>query len=94
MKKPKYDEKVFEYIKVYFRVHGYAPSYRDIGQELHISASTVHMSIRRLLANGLLETDLKINGNLPPRAFRVSGAVVSIKGLELNYARRAGTWKR
>lgn len=93
MRKPQYDEKVFEYIKVYFRIHGYAPSYREIGQELNISASTVHMSIRRLLANGLLETDLKINGNLPHRAFRVSGAVVRIKEPGLNYARRTAAWK-
>lgn len=93
MRKPKYDEKVFEYIKVYFRVHGYAPSFREIGQELCVSVSTIHSSIQRLLAKGLLETDLNVNENLPPRAFRVSGAVVNIKEPGLNYARRTGSWR-
>lgn len=75
---PMYDEKVFEWIKVYFRRHGYAPSFRDISYGLNISINTVHWSIRRLLDKGLLETDTEIRGNLAHRAFRVAGAKVKI----------------
>ena len=78
MRTAMYDEKVFEWIKVYFRCHGYAPSFRDISQELNISVNTVHWSIQRLLDKGLLETDTEINGKLAPRAFRVAGAKVKI----------------
>lgn len=74
----KYDEKVFAWIKVYFRRHGYASSFRDISQELNISVNTVHWSIQRLLDKGLLETDTEIQGKLAPRAFRVAGAEVKI----------------
>lgn len=73
-----YDEKDFEWIKVYFRRHGYAPSFRDISQGLNISINTVHWSIRRLLDKGLLETDTEIQGKLAPRAFRVAGSKVKI----------------
>ena len=78
MRTPKYDEKVFEWIKVYFRQHGYAPSFRDISQGLNISVYTAHWSIQRLLNKGLLETDTEIQGKLAPRAFRVAGAEVQI----------------
>lgn len=30
MRTSMYDEKIFEWVKVYFRVHGYAPSFREI----------------------------------------------------------------
>lgn len=78
MRTPMYDEKVFEWIKMYFRQHGYAPSFRDISQGLNISVYTVHWSIQRLLNKGLLETDTEIQGKLAPRAFRVAGAEVKI----------------
>ena len=83
MGKSKYDEKVYEWTKVYFRVHGYATSYREISKELNISINTVHCSIQRLLDKGLLETDVKINGKSVPRAFRVTGAKVYIEETEL-----------
>ena len=83
MRTPKYDEKVYEWIKVYFRVHGYAPSYREISKELNISINTVHESIQRLLDKGWLETDIKINEKSVPRAFRVAGAKVYIEETEL-----------
>ena len=63
MRTSRYDEKIFEWVKVYFRIHGYAPSFREISLELGISVNTVHLGVQRLLDKGLLETDIKINGN-------------------------------
>lgn len=78
MTAPKYDEKVFAWIKVYFRRHGYAPSFREISLELGISVNTVHLGVQRLLDKGFLETDIKVNDKLAPRAFRVAGAEIKI----------------
>ena len=78
MRTPMYDEKIFEWVKVYFIQHGYAPSFREVGEGLNISVNTVHYSVQRLLDKGLLETDTKVQGKLAPRAFRVAGAEVNI----------------
>lgn len=78
MRTSMYDEKIFEWVKVYFMVHGYAPSFREISLELGISVNTVHLGVQRLLDKDLLETDIKINDKLAPRAFRVAGAEVKI----------------
>lgn len=78
MRTSRYDEKIFKWVKVYFRIHGYAPSFREISLEVGISVNTVHLGVQRLLDKGFLETDIKVNDKLAPRAFRVAGAEVKI----------------
>lgn len=63
-------ESILNYIIIYFSVHGYAPSYREISKGSCISLSTVHYNLGKLLDLGLLETDLD-NGSA--RAIRVAG---------------------
>lgn len=61
---------VYKFIKLYFLLHGYAPSYREIAAGVNLSSvSSVKPHIKRLLADGLLETE----DEGAPRAFRLAG---------------------
>ena len=61
---------IYKYIKRYFEQHGYAPSYREIASGVGLtSVSSVKPHIKRLLAEGLLETE----DEGAPRAFRLAG---------------------
>ena len=65
------DEKIYNYIVTYIQKHGYAPSYREIADEVDVaSTSTVHAYLQELFECGLLEKDCEKN---VPRAIRVSG---------------------
>ena len=63
-------ELIYRYIRFYFVVHGYAPSYREIAYGANLSSvSSVKPHVKRLLAEGLLETE----DEGAPRAFRLAG---------------------
>ena len=65
------DEKIYNYIVTYIQKHGYAPSYREIADEVDVaSTSTVHAYLQELFEYGLLEKDCEKN---VPRAIRVPG---------------------
>ena len=63
---------ILNYVKSYFAKHGYAPSFREIGNGVGLSsASSVHAHICRMLSDGSLETDAPEG---TPRALRVPGS--------------------
>lgn len=60
---------VLVFIKNYMKEHGYAPSYREIGDGTNLkSSSSVHYYIQQLMYEGRLETDLD---RVYPRAYRI-----------------------
>lgn len=62
---------ILEYIKQYIRQHSYPPSRREIGDGVGLkSTSSVQSHINRMLADGILETDVEAGS---PRALRVPG---------------------
>lgn len=62
---------ILEYIKQYIRQHSYPPSRREIGDGVGLrSTSSVQSHIDRMLADGILETDVEAGS---PRALRVPG---------------------
>lgn len=64
------DIKAISVIKEYIDAHGYAPSYREIGEAMGLkSSSSVFERINRLYALGLIETDLDEHTS---RAFRIA----------------------
>ena len=66
------EAKILEYIGEYIRIHGYSPSYREIGQGVGLrSASTVHNHMMRGFDRGEIETDLPDRFSVP-RAFRIA----------------------
>lgn len=66
-------ELIYKYIKRYFEIHGYAPSYREIASGVGlVSVSSVKPHVKKLLADGLLETE----DEGAPRAFRLAGYVL------------------
>ena len=61
---------MMRFIREYFRIHGYAPSYREIGEGCGLSSlSTIKSHMQRLIIEGYLETDAEPGS---PRAFRVA----------------------
>lgn len=67
------------YVIKYLLEHGYSPSVREIGDAVGLrSTSTVHFHIKRMLENGMLESDAEYGS---PRAIRVPGyKVVKVEG--------------
>lgn len=64
-------QKVYDFIVMYFEEHGYAPSYKEIGDGVSLrSKSSVYEHVQRLIDDGLLETDAEPG---TPRAIRVPG---------------------
>jgi len=64
-------DRVLEAIEDYISVHGYAPSYREIGEMVGLSSSaSVATHMMKLLDRGDIETDLELDG-LSPRAYRL-----------------------
>lgn len=62
---------IIEYIAEYIKQHGYSPSVREIGSGVGLkSSSSVHVHLRKLFAEGKLETDAPYG---TPRAIRVPG---------------------
>lgn len=61
---------IYLYIIKYIRKHGYAPTNREIAEDIGISAATVRRHIEDLMQDGLLETDADPGTS---RAIRVVG---------------------
>lgn len=64
-------ERILAFIIRYFEQHGYAPSFKEICEDVGLySKSSVYNHIHKMLEIGMLETDAE-NGS--PRAIRVPG---------------------
>lgn len=62
--------KILDYVMAYIQEHGYPPTRREIGEAVGLSSSaTVQRQIRRMIADGQLETDEDGSS----RALRVPG---------------------
>lgn len=69
---------ILNFVKAYFQKHGYAPSFREIGEGVGLrSAATVHWYLNHMLAEGILETDAPEG---TPRAIRVPGCRIMFSG--------------
>lgn len=69
-KKEEKQEKILDYIVQYITIHGYCPSFSEIGEGVGIkSKCTTHDYIKEMIENGILETDFVG----APRALRVPG---------------------
>ena len=54
----KRDLDILEFIKSYITQHGYAPSYKEIGEGVKLkSKCTVYSHVQKLIAFGEIETD-------------------------------------
>lgn len=70
-------EDILTFVTKHLEEHGYAPSYREIGEEVGLkSTSSVHSHIKTMLKEGMLETDTE---PMEPRALRVPGYEFSKK---------------
>ena len=66
--------KMLHAITEYIKQHGYAPSYREIAVAVgRKSNSTIHLQVKKMLDDGLIETDIDPDVIGAPRAFRVPG---------------------
>ena len=64
-------ERILKEIITYYEQHGYAPSFREIGNSVGLkSSATIHTHVKVLIAEGKLETDHEFS---TPRALRVPG---------------------
>lgn len=64
-------QEIYKFIVDYIKIHGYAPSVREIGVGVNLkSTSSVHSHLLKLSEEGLIETDA---GFGVPRAIRVHG---------------------
>lgn len=70
-------EEIYRYIATYISKHVYPPSYKEIADELSISAKTVKKHMNELVADGILETDAEPGAQ---RAFRIKNTKVIKKG--------------
>lgn len=63
--------KILEFIVSYIQEHGYSPTVREIGNGVGLkSSSSVQSHLKKMFANGTLETDASFSS---PRAIRVPG---------------------
>lgn len=70
-------EEIYRYIARYISKHVYPSSYKEIADELSISAKTVKKHMEELVADGILETDAEPGAQ---RAFRIKNTKVIKKG--------------
>ena len=70
-------EEIYRYIARYISKHVYPLSYKEIADELSISAKTVKKHMDELVADGILETDAEPGAQ---RAFRIKNTKVIKKG--------------
>lgn len=64
-------DKILEFVISYFEEHGYCPSFREIEAGVGLkSLSSVHYHIKKMIREGILETDCK---GTQPRTLRVPG---------------------
>lgn len=70
---------IYEYIVCYIKKHCYPPTIREICAGTHLkSTSNVHMHMKKLFADGRLETDVKAESS--NRAYRLKGYKLVKKG--------------
>ena len=63
--------RIYKYVVAYIQEHGYPPSVREIGDGVGLkSTSSVYSHLKRMLEDGMLETDAEFG---QPRALRVPG---------------------
>ncbi len=83
MKQKTTTEEVYQNIINYMKMHGYAPSIREIAQISGISSSaTAYYHIKKLLKQGKLETDKKIGMARALRAVDLQYTHVESKGVQ------------
>ena len=64
--------RIYLFIRGYILEHGYAPTNREMGEGVGLtSTSSVNRHLNKLLDKGFLETDITVNGNMCPRAYRL-----------------------
>lgn len=64
-------EKIKNYIVKYIKLHGYSPTFQEIGDAVGLcSKSSVSAQIKKMLDLGIIETDAEFG---VPRAIRVPG---------------------
>ena len=52
------EEKIYDFIKTYFKQHGYVPSIREIQYGVGSNSSaTIHRHVQKLIEEGKLATD-------------------------------------
>jgi len=74
------DKKILSFCRAYMEEHGYAPSYREIGEACDMkSVSTVNENILRLKIEGKIESDAPFRSS---RAFRLKGAKIVFEETE------------
>ena len=79
------DDEIMNIIAEYFRKHGYAPSYRDIGSAFgYKSSASIQSRIDKLYIKGYIESDEEY---ACPRAFRIADKYVEKYG-GVTYERR------
>lgn len=62
---------ILEFIISYFEKYGYCPSFREIGAGVGLkSLNSVHYYIKKMIEEGILETDCE---DAQPRTLRVPG---------------------
>lgn len=62
-------EYILQFIKDYFKEHGYAPTVREICAGVGLkSTSSVYNHLKRMIRDGMIETDAGLGA---PRAIRV-----------------------
>lgn len=63
-------------IREYVLMHGYPPSYKELGDMMGVkSSSTVYTRVQNLISVGLLESD---HEERTPRAIRLKGTTVKV----------------
>lgn len=59
MSKDEVEELVYNFIRAYFKQHGFAPSLRDISEGCYMSPSNVVRYLDKLAAHGLISRELR-----------------------------------
>ena len=70
-------EEMYRYIVKYIEKHVYPQSYKEIADDLSISATTVKRHMDEFMDDGILETDVEPGAQ---RAFRIRNTKVVKKG--------------
>lgn len=73
----------YNYIKTYFKRHGYMPSFVEIGNGIgSVSQSTVRKVIQELESDGMIKLGLSCSGKMSPRAIILRGMRVKFPDLQ------------
>ena len=73
----------YDYIKKYFKRHGYMPSFAEIGNSIGCaSSSTVRRVVQELEDDGMIKLGLSCSGKMSPRAITLRGMRIKFPDLE------------